>query len=230
MKTIFYILISCPAVILFASCKNETNIYLTGSDNIPPSVTITSPANNSIVKDSVSITVSATDNVGVQKVEIYIDNGLVATRTSSPWVYKRIIWPLPQNSMHKIQARASDAAGNIGTSQIVTVFVLTDTSDIVFPPSNVSYGKYVQPLFLQECAIPGCHTQDAPAGNLSLESYGTWGPLIIIPKDTVNSSLVWSIEAKNGQPLMPPKGTDLSLTINQINGLNQWIYEGAKDN
>jgi hypothetical protein len=107
---------------------------------------------------------------------------------------------------------------------------VTGTSGIVFPAKNISYGKYVQPLFLQECAISGCHTQDAPAGNLSLESYGTWGPLIIIPKDTVNSSLVWSIEAKNGQPLMPPISTEFSLTINQINGLKQWIYEGAKNN
>ena len=110
----------------------------------------------------------------------------------------------------------------------------TGPSDITFPKTNVSFGKQVQPLFLQECAIPGCHTEDskADAGNLSLESYGDaiMVPLVIIPKDTVNSTLVWSIEAKNGEPLMPPINTKFSLTQNQIAGLKQWIYEGAKNN
>ncbi len=108
----------------------------------------------------------------------------------------------------------------------------TGVSQIIFPDTNVSYGKHVQPLFNQECAVPGCHTQETRAGNLSLETYSDAiaAPLIIIPKDTVNSVLVWSIEAKNGQPHMPPAGSNLSLTSNQIHGLRQWISEGARDN
>ncbi len=109
---------------------------------------------------------------------------------------------------------------------------VTGPSPIVFPAKNVSYGKQVQPLFFQECAVPGCHTEDERAGNLSLE---TWGdamsaPLVINPGDTVSSVLVWSIEQKNGKALMPPISSSLLLTLNQINGLKQWIYEGAKNN
>lgn len=111
---------------------------------------------------------------------------------------------------------------------------VTGPSPIVFPTQNVSFGKYVLPLFLQECAIPQCHTEEskADAGNLALESWSDVmsTPLVVIPKDTVNSVLVWSIEQKNGKSRMPPVNTSYALTTNQINGLKQWIYEGAKDN
>ena len=111
---------------------------------------------------------------------------------------------------------------------------VTGPSPIVFPSKNVSFGKYVQPLFLQECAIPQCHTQDSKsqAGDLSLESWSDAmsTPLVIIQGDTLNSVLVWSIEQKNGKPKMPPINTSLTLTVNQINGLKQWIWEGAKNN
>ncbi len=109
---------------------------------------------------------------------------------------------------------------------------VTGPSPIVFPAQNVSFGKYVLPLFLQECAIPECHTEESSAGNLALESWTDVmsAPLVVIPRDTVNSVLVWSIEQKNGKSRMPPINTSYALTPNQINGLKQWIYEGAKDN
>jgi hypothetical protein len=111
---------------------------------------------------------------------------------------------------------------------------VTGVSPIVFPPSNISYGKYVQPLFNQQCSIPSCHTQEskADAGNLSLETWSdavTAVPAVIIPGDSANSPLVWSIEQTHGLPRMPPLNRP-PLTQNQINGLKQWIQEGAKNN
>ena len=111
---------------------------------------------------------------------------------------------------------------------------VTGVSQIVFPATNISYGKYVQPLFDQQCSLPGCHTQDAKAesGNLSLESWSdalTAIPAVIIPGDPDNSPLIWSIQATHGYPRMPPLSRS-ALTQNQINGLKQWILEGAKEN
>lgn len=106
-------------------------------------------------------------------------------------------------------------------------------ANIVFPPTNVSYGQQVEPLFLVACAIPGCHTEESAggAGGLSLETYqdALSVPLIIIPKDTTDSRLVWSIEGERGSTLMPPIGRP-PLNSNQIKGLKQWILEGAKNN
>ncbi len=111
--------------------------------------------------------------------------------------------------------------------------VTDNGANIVFPDANVSYGKQVEPLFLSACAIPGCHTSADKdnAGGLSLETYqeATSVPLVIIPGDTVNSRLVWSLDGRNGTVKMPPVGRS-GLTANQIRGLKVWVLEGAKNN
>ncbi|MBI1803000.1 MAG: hypothetical protein HY033_08410 [Ignavibacteriae bacterium] len=110
---------------------------------------------------------------------------------------------------------------------------VTDNSitEIVFPDSNVSYGKQVEPLFLRACAIPGCHDRETMAAGVSFETYqdALSKPLIIIPHDTVNSILVWTLERKNGKPLMPPAYRP-QLSLNQKEGLKRWIYDYAKNN
>ena len=119
---------------------------------------------------------------------------------------------------------------------VISLFVLSsckDTSnsvstldDIVFPATGISYEKLVQPLFNIGCATTSCH--DAQDNTLNLTSYGLWynDPGVIKAGDTVNSRFVWCIEAKPGSPPMPPPRP---LSTNQIQGLKQWIYEGAKD-
>ena len=108
-----------------------------------------------------------------------------------------------------------------------------DTTDIIFPNKNVSYGKHVEPLFFRACAIPECHTTENKlnAGGLSLETYAEArsSPGVIISNDTLNSRMVWSLEGLHGNPLMPPLIRP-RLTQNQINGLKQWIYEGGLNN
>ncbi|MGA9407236.1 MAG: hypothetical protein WBW71_08905 [Bacteroidota bacterium] len=104
--------------------------------------------------------------------------------------------------------------------------VTSPISGIVFPAKNISYQKLVQPLFNIGCAIAGCH--DSQNTTLNLTSYGLWlqDPLVIIAGDSTNSRLVWCIEAKPGSSPMPPARP---LSQNQIQGLKQWIYEGAKN-
>ncbi len=103
---------------------------------------------------------------------------------------------------------------------------VTALSDIVFPATNISYEKQVQPLFNIGCATATCHSnQDA---TLNLTSYGLWNldPGVIVAKDTNDSRLVWCIEAKPGSSPMPPAK---ALSENQIHGLTRWVYQGAKD-
>ncbi|KKK95265.1 hypothetical protein LCGC14_2674570, partial [marine sediment metagenome] len=97
------------------------------TDITSPSVSITSPANGSTVSGTVSVTASASDNAGVTKVEFRLDDGLKRTDTVSPYTYS---WDTKtvSNGSHTLQARAYDAAGNIGTSTTVTVTVTNQTS------------------------------------------------------------------------------------------------------
>jgi len=85
-------------------------------DTIPPTVSITSPANNSTVSRTVSITANASDNVGVASIQFKADGtNLGNAVTSSPYT---ISWNTAgyTNGTHTISAVASDAAGNTAAS------------------------------------------------------------------------------------------------------------------
>lgn len=88
-------------------------------DTTPPNVSVTNPKNNSSVTHSTNVTISATatDNVGVTKVQFYINSTLAATATTSPYKY---IWKVPSGKRitYKITAKAFDAAGNTSLSSI----------------------------------------------------------------------------------------------------------------
>lgn len=92
--------------------------YVAFTDSIGPTVAITAPSSGSTVSGGfVTITVSATDNLAVKKVEIYVDDVLQVTDTTAPYTYK---WALRKASSgtHTISAKAYDLAGNVGTASI----------------------------------------------------------------------------------------------------------------
>ena len=98
-----------------------------GGDTTPPTASITAPANGATVSGTVSVTASASDNVGVTKVEFYADGALRSTDTTAPYSWS---WDTTTfaNSSHTLVAKAYDAAGNVGTSSNVTVTVSNSTS------------------------------------------------------------------------------------------------------
>jgi len=106
---------------------NTTNTSITVSvnnplsDTLPPAINITAPANGSKVSGNVSVYVSATDNIGVVRVELYVDSKLVATSSASPFATK---WNTRREASgsHTLQCKAYDAAGNSGTSALVRVY------------------------------------------------------------------------------------------------------------
>ena len=90
-----------------------------GGDTIAPTVSITNPANNAVVarRSTVTITATASDNVGVTRVEFSINGALQCTDTTAPYGCN---WNVPntRNQTYQLQARAFDQAGNMGTSSI----------------------------------------------------------------------------------------------------------------
>ncbi|MFC1717863.1 Ig-like domain-containing protein, partial [Candidatus Poribacteria bacterium] len=99
----------------------QISVTVNNPDNITPTVTITSPASGSEVSDTVAISADASDNMGVEKVEFYVDTVLLANDTTAPYSCS---WDTTSatNGSHTIEARAYDVAGNMGVNQIsVTV-------------------------------------------------------------------------------------------------------------
>src|SRR5207244_920038 len=104
---------------------------------------ITAPVNGATVSGTTSVTASASDNVGVTKVEFYLDGVLQSTSTVAPYSWS---WntTTAANGGHNLSSQAYDAAGNTGTSAIVTVTV-NNVADTTPPtaPTNLTVASPV---------------------------------------------------------------------------------------
>lgn len=109
---------------------------VTTTDTTPPGVTLTAPAEGSGVSGTVAVSANATDEVGVAKVEFYVDSTLVNTTSSAPYTFQ---WNTTTvaNGQHLLTAKAYDAAGNFSNS---SYYVTVQNGDSQPPtaPTNPS--------------------------------------------------------------------------------------------
>ncbi|MGH8706823.1 MAG: Ig-like domain-containing protein, partial [Burkholderiales bacterium] len=99
----------------------------TGGDTTPPTVSVTSPANGATVSGTITVTASASDDVGVIGVQFLLDDAVAVTDTTSPYSTPFDTTGV-SDGPHTIAARAFDAAGNVATSSTVTVNVANSGS------------------------------------------------------------------------------------------------------
>ena len=104
--------------------------------------------------------------------------------------------------------------------------------DVVIPLTNVSYAKYIQPVLTVKCTYSGCHDDNSSSKSInSLTSYSgtTAGYKYIIPYSPDTSPIVISVKGQGPHP-MPPSPSYPGFNANQLDGLRQWIKEGAVNN
>jgi hypothetical protein len=91
------------------------------NDLTPPAVSFTAPGAGATVSGSVTVTATATDNVGVTKVELYADGALIATDTTAPYSFTWGTTGLSEGG-HTLTLKAYDARPNsTSVSRSVTV-------------------------------------------------------------------------------------------------------------
>ena len=98
-------------------------VYKLDLDDVPPTVSITSPLPNAIVSGSINITATASDNHKVVGVQFKVDDFNIGAEVASPpYVigWNTTLWT---NGQHKLTAVARDPAGNVTTSVTVKVTV-----------------------------------------------------------------------------------------------------------
>lgn len=90
------------------------------SDTAAPTSRISNPANGARVNDKVTIQASASDNVGVASLSLYIDGNRVSTVNGSSLSYQ---WNTRResNGTHTLRVVGQDAAGNAGSHEIAVV-------------------------------------------------------------------------------------------------------------
>jgi hypothetical protein len=108
-------------------------------DTTPPQVSLTAPANNATVSGTVTVSANASDNVGVTRVSYFLDGSSTAfsNDTSSPYTSTWTSTTVA-NGNHTIRATATDAAGNVATSQIITINVQNTVADTTKPTTAIT--------------------------------------------------------------------------------------------
>ena len=98
---------------------------------VPPTVSITSPANNETHYEGEQLTVkvSATDDVAVASVQFFINGAQVFNTTTAPYQYTFTV-PSGTNQL-TLSAHAVDLGNNVGNSGNVVVNVLPDPLTLV---------------------------------------------------------------------------------------------------
>jgi subtilisin family serine protease len=104
-------------------------------DTQAPDILITSPV-GSTVSGSVPVDVKYSDNIGVTRVELYVNGQKFATDDIAPFAFA---WntSLLSNGAYTLVAYAYDAAGNAGVSPTVSVTIGSDTVAPVISSFNL---------------------------------------------------------------------------------------------
>ncbi len=122
--------------------QNAFTLRLTSSggstDTTPPTVSITAPTGGAVVSGAITVSASASDNVGVVGVQFKVDGvNLGAEVLSSPYSTSLNTATL-SNASHSLTAVARDAAGNTATSAVVSITVANVTGDLTPPTVSIT--------------------------------------------------------------------------------------------
>ena len=107
------------------------------TDTSAPAVQISSPDDGATVSGTISVNTSATDNVGVTKLELYINNALVAQSTNASATFSVNSLNYADGA-HALAVRGYDAAGNVGTTSIIVTVQNSTTADTIAPVAQIT--------------------------------------------------------------------------------------------
>ncbi|RLG81100.1 MAG: hypothetical protein DRO09_02290, partial [Thermoprotei archaeon] len=112
-------------------------------DDIPPSVEILSPEEQSYVRGIITVIVNAYDNeTGVEKVEFYLNGTLVFTDYDYPYEYAWNTTGYPDET-YKIKVIAYDEASNTAEHEIMVIVDNTAPTGSINNPANNTYVRRI---------------------------------------------------------------------------------------
>ena len=99
------------------------SVTVSNADAIAPTVSLTSPGNGApLAGSAVSITATAADNLGVQKVRFWVDGTYLGYDSAAPYAMS---WnsTTATNGAHTLKVQSVDNAGNVSAYATVSVTV-----------------------------------------------------------------------------------------------------------
>jgi len=181
------------------------------ADTTPPTASFTAPTNGGTVSgNSVVIRVAAADDVGVSKVELYIDGRLTATAASGPYTFS---WDTlgVSNGPHTLRAKAYDAANNTAQTEITvtvqnavsttttpmaTTTVPTTTTTLPAPTTTTT--RLARTTTTTQPTLPASTTITVPTTTTTRPTTTTTQPLPVVFIDVAHTDPYYSAVTKMG--------------------------------
>lgn len=106
-------------------------------DTTPPTVDVTAPANGATVMGDVTVTLSAQDDTGVDRVEVFANGAPIGSLSAAPY---ELTWPTAglAAGTYVLRAVAFDAAGNRGVDEDTEVAVQSGVVDTNPPTVQIT--------------------------------------------------------------------------------------------
>src|SRR3972149_12085018 len=178
-------------------------------DSTPPTVTITTPQNGAEVTGSFTVTVESSDNVAVNKVELYLDGVFYNQKTTTPYNFALDADTMSEGT-HEINAVSMDSSGNSNFFKI-TVTVVRNASDITPPNVSITVPS-------DGSTINGLTTVSADAtDNVAVSSVQFYVNGVLHSEKT-SSPYNFSVDSKNlpsGSNILKAKAFDSSNNSNE---------------
>ncbi len=184
------------------------------ADTTPPTVS----ASESGTSGTITLSATATDNVGVTKVEFYVDGALKATSTAAPFATTLDSTTLA-NGSHALTAKAYDAAGNSATSAAVNFSVNNVVADTTPPTVSAS-----------ESGTSGTITMSATASdNVGVTKVEFYVDGVLKSTDTTSpySATLNSTSLTNGSHALTAKAYDAAGNVATSSAVNFSINNAA---
>ncbi len=211
----------------------------TPPDDTDPVVELLSPSAGSLVSGNFSVEVSANDNVGVSRVELFLDNRKHASETSPPYSFV-IDSASIEPGKHKLRAYAFDAAGNkdqtknikilttpgvgllvknakvVGSGVRITAsFVLPE--EVVFDPQNDSIQVHLEGAsgaVLSALATPADISSNGAKTSATVDPLFPSGGSVKFKTKVKGASPIYTLKVKaKGLDPMPPVDDILNLEV-----------------
>lgn len=204
------------------------------ADTTAPTVSLGTVA--ATLSGTVTLTATASDDVGVTLVRFRVNGGVVGSDPTEPYSFD---WDTTgvANGAVTIDAQAVDGAGNVGTSATASATVSNSTGPVPF-----TFTEIQTQIFNQSCALSGCHTGGSPAGSMNLSAGNAYAQIVGVASSEVpslqrinpgNAAQSYLIQKLEGAPTitgqrMPFGGPYLPQST--IDRIRAWVDAGAPNN
>jgi len=135
-KLNFFVLILAIIILIILGCEKS----VTETDNTIPTIVITQPAHGSTLTAPIIIKANATDDDAVAKVSFLVDGEVIGEDDSAPYEQYWNVSYWAGGNAHTVLGKATDASGNIGLSDAISVVVSIEamTAPILLSPVDGS--------------------------------------------------------------------------------------------